>query len=400
MELGGTRQGRGGLRRYGALGSACAALAALAWTGLSGSNPPAAPKAAYATLSPELQRHPQTSVETRIVLGPGGRDVRLSGEIAEGAADRLGRLLDAHPGVERIHLTSEGGLVDEALALGAHIAARGLTTYVPDYCVSACTLAFVRGRERLLVSGGRLGFHAPYDPGPAGEVVQADSEPERRAYVAAGVEEAFAAEALRVASADLWIPEAGRLVAARVVTGIVDTRRFPDSTLDDDASPAAARAAIRRNLPLLAGFEAAPGLIDRIAGWYLEAYRAGHSEGEALDGLRRLAAGEVVRAAWGGDDAAILALGRYLRSAMQAAPAPVCVTLGLEGDLILAQAVSERTAPATSEGVDDPQSARACAETIGAYDAALSLSDVEAAGALRRLVARAIHPVREASALP
>ena len=116
--------------------------------------------------------------------------------------------------------------------------------------------------------------------------------------------------------------------------------------------------------------------------------------------LRRLAAGEVVRAAWGGDDAAILALGRYLRSAMQAAPAPVCVTLGLEGDLILAQAVSERTAPATSEGVDDPRSARACAETIGAYDAALSLSDVEAAGALRRLVARAIHPVREASALP
>lgn len=409
MRLGRARTVGNGARLRGALGLACLTLAGLACTGLSGPNLSADVKAAYATLSLDLESRFQTRApapETRIFLGPGGRDVRLSGEIAEGAADRLGRLLDAHPAVERIHLTSEGGLVDEAEAIGARIAARGLTTYVPDYCVSACTLAFVRGRERLLVTGGRLGFHAPYDPGLFGQVFQADSEAERRSYVAAGVDDAFVSEALRVASDDLWIPEAERLVAARVVTGLVDTHRFPDSTLDDDAGPAAVRAAVLRNLPLLAGFETAPGLIDRIGAWYLDAYRTGHSEGEAFDGLRRLAAEEVTRAARGADHSAIVALGRYLHGAMQAAPASVCVRLGENGDLLLAQQTFDRLAEAKADRVrpvadgHDPRQASACADLIGAYEVALSLSEAGSAQALRVLILRSIHPVREASAVP
>ncbi|MET0258716.1 MAG: hypothetical protein ABW179_09055, partial [Methylobacterium sp.] len=73
----------------------------------------------YARLSLELESRLGTDLpgaETRIVLGPGGRDVRLYGELTEGAGARLERLLTENPGAERIHLTSEGGLVDEGAA--------------------------------------------------------------------------------------------------------------------------------------------------------------------------------------------------------------------------------------------------------------------------------------------
>ena len=207
-----------------------------------------------ARVSPEIDgppplAEPRPAVE--LELGPGGRDIRLSGELTDGVAARLARLLKANPGVERIHLTSEGGLVDEGEAIGEAIAARHLVTFVPDYCVSACTLAFVRGRERLILPGSRLGFHAPYETDGFGRDVQTDSAPERAAYIAAGIAAEFVDVALGVSSDDLWIPGADKLLSAGVATALVDERRFSASALDNGAdldparqpSPAPSRTA-------------------------------------------------------------------------------------------------------------------------------------------------------------
>ena len=191
----------------------------------------------------------------------------------DGVATRVAALLAAHPDVRRIHLTSDGGLVAEGLALGRLIAERGLDTYVPDACASACTLAFVRGHARYLGAGGRLGFHAPYETGPFGRAVAVDARVERAAYRAAGLDADFTAEALAVSPDALWMPEAERLIQAGAVTEIVETDRFPDSTLDDDDGPDAARGQVLRNLPVLA--EADPSAVDRLAAWYRDGYRAG-----------------------------------------------------------------------------------------------------------------------------
>lgn len=245
----------------------------------------------YRRLSLALESSLQTREtidEARITLGPGGRDIRLAGELSEGVAARLKRLLDENPRVERIHLTSEGGLVDEGAAIGAQIAARGLVTYVPDYCVSACTLAFVRGRERLIVAEARLGFHAPYETGLFGQDVAADAAPERAAYIAAGVAPDFVDAALKVSSDDLWLPDARHLLRAGVATGIVDLRRFPDSTLDGGPDLAHARAVLLENFPQLERLERmAPQAVDAIAARYLDAYRSGLSEAEAVEEIER-----------------------------------------------------------------------------------------------------------------
>ncbi len=414
-------QGRGSGRRVAVLCLVAALLGLVAGR-------PARLGTAYAALSVELEdrlRTREPAGELRLHLGPDGRDIRLAGEIGEGAAGRLERLLAASPQVVRIHLTSEGGLVDEASAIGDLIAARHLATYVPDYCVSACTLAFARGQDRFLVTGGRLGFHAPYEQGLFGQVFQADAAAERAAYVAAGIEPGFVDEALSVASADIWVPEAPRLVRARFVTEIVETDRFPDSTLDDDASPAAARAAILRALPLLEGFARTP-VLERLAARYRDGYRAGRSEAEAVDRLRREAERAIGRALAGADDATVVAVGAYLQRAMRAGDAETCRRIGGEGNLLLAQeALDEpreaRTLLARAVGQGAGQGAGAgqaapaevrdrrpatrspglphdCPGLIEAY--ARALARPEPAPGLRALILRKARPAHEALARP
>ncbi|NEU11340.1 hypothetical protein G3T14_04265 [Methylobacterium sp. BTF04] len=417
MAIGDPRQGRRVGRRFGGL----CLLGSLALAGLAGlaAGRPGALGSAYAAVSVGLEERFHTRVpagDLRLALGPRGRDVRVAGEIGEGAAQRLKVLLDANPHVARIHLTSDGGLVDEAVGIGALIADRGLSTYVPDYCVSACTLAFARGRERFLVTGGRLGFHAPYDPGLFGQVFQADATAERAAYLAAGIEPGFVGQALAVASADLWIPDAARLLQANVVTQVVDTDRFPDSTLDDDPSPEGARAAVLRALPLLEGFATRPNVLARLAGRYRDGYFAGRSEGEALDRLRRDAAREIGRAVAGADDATILALGRYLHRAMRAGDTSACLGIGTAGNLLLAQETLNEAdegpallARAAGQGapvesgpvraeIQRSDFARDCPGLTEAYAHALSRPDP--APALRALMLRKVRPADEAFARP
>jgi hypothetical protein len=227
---------------------------------------------------------------TDIALGPRGEDVRLSGQIVEGAADRLDSLLTQHPGVKRIHLTSEGGLAYEGAKLGDVIARHRLATYVPDYCMSACTLVFVRGVERLLLRGARLGFHAPYEIGSSGDIA-VDSSGERAEYIAAGVDTAFVDAALKIASSDIWIPEPEILIHARVATASVGPDRFPDSNLDGADDEAGARETILRNFPsLLSPDTTSTAILGQAVAWYLSAYNRGESEQTVQVGLQRYAA--------------------------------------------------------------------------------------------------------------
>ena len=296
-----------------------------------------------------IQADGPVSPSASVVLGPTGRDIRLAGELQEGVAHRLAALLDAHPDVTRIHLTSEGGLADEGQAIGDVIAAHGLTTFVPDYCVSACTLAFVRGRERLALNDARIGFHAPFQEGLFGAMYRGDGQDQRAAYIAAGVAPDFVDSALKVDPAGIWYPTVPELLAAHVVTAPVSHFKLPDSSLDGDVTLASARSLLLRNFPLInVLLKHAPGGVDAIAAWYLDAYRRGGSEGENTDGLKAIVRGVVVASLLRADDATLLDLARYLDRAMTAATStPACAAIGGRLDLIVAAGqLGERDADA------------------------------------------------------
>ena len=161
-----------------------------------------------------------------------GRELEFSGGITFGAAKDFQRFLEAMPAVQIVHLNSPGGRIGEAGRIGRLISARKLSTYVVGNCLSACTTVFLSGRERLISSQGRLGFHQPDFPGLTNE--------ERRDLIAneelrlrqLGVSAAFAHKANLAPPDDMWFPSVDELIAEHVATRMVNSLDFALSSID------------------------------------------------------------------------------------------------------------------------------------------------------------------------
>jgi hypothetical protein len=89
--------------------------------------------------------------------------ISIKGEITDGDGVKFYKLVD---GIERasVILESPGGLVREALQIGAEIRMRNFATMVlPDTeCYSACGLIWVSGARRYMSQSSQIGFHAAY----------------------------------------------------------------------------------------------------------------------------------------------------------------------------------------------------------------------------------------------
>jgi hypothetical protein len=114
-----------------------------------------------------------------------------------------------------VHFESPGGQLVTAVQVAAMIQKRGLTTYVGHLCASACTVAFLGGRERWIAPGAQLGFHqARSDSGP--------SEPGnkflRLFYEKLGMPPAFVDHVMGTFPADLWLPSREELRAVHYTT--------------------------------------------------------------------------------------------------------------------------------------------------------------------------------------
>jgi hypothetical protein len=78
--------------------------------------------------------------------------------ITEGYALRAKRKIE-QSGARLIIVDSDGGLIDEAMALGTWIREQGLDTAVVHSCASACVEVFAGGRERLVRTEAQVGIH-------------------------------------------------------------------------------------------------------------------------------------------------------------------------------------------------------------------------------------------------
>lgn len=162
-------------------------------------------------------------------LLPDGRALSLVGGIRFGLARDLDRALAASPGIKTIYLTSPGGRLAAAEEAAEFITRRGLNTYVPGECSSACTRVFVAGKRRTLLNGARLGFHSANFTNPMplpGAMRWLANQVSIGEYIGAGVDRGFMERALSIAPKNVWYPSAGVLLAAHVITGVTDGLDF------------------------------------------------------------------------------------------------------------------------------------------------------------------------------
>lgn len=90
---------------------------------------------------------------------------RLEGAIAAGDAERIIPQIDAgEPSVESLILQSTGGSVGDALEIGRHLRARGITTRMlaGEICLSACPYMLAGGASRDIAPEALVGVHQHY----------------------------------------------------------------------------------------------------------------------------------------------------------------------------------------------------------------------------------------------
>lgn len=180
-----------------------------------------------------------------------GTEVSFYGGIKYGSAADLEEILNAAPEVTVLHLTSPGGRIAEALKMHDIVEEKGLKTYVPNECSSACTLVFSAGSERWLLYGARLGFHGPSMPGYwAGDQSAAAAE-WASLYEADGIAASFVSRALAVSPSTIWYPPEGELMAASVVTHFDDVGFFARSRYDMAPPISVVQDILRSEAPII-----------------------------------------------------------------------------------------------------------------------------------------------------
>lgn len=166
-----------------------------------------------------------------------GTELEIAGALSIGVSDEVERQLLTHPNVQVVHLNSIGGRIGEGHRLRDIIGERHLVTYSSKGCQSACTLAFLAGRERYLRRGVKLGFHRGHFPGV--EDIDADSwvDEDRKNWKALGIPTTFTNRALSTPNKDMWMPEEEELLAAHVVTALTRGEHFTPTYLTFENTP-------------------------------------------------------------------------------------------------------------------------------------------------------------------
>ncbi|HVX80623.1 MAG: hypothetical protein ACTHOR_14410 [Devosia sp.] len=150
----------------------------------------------------------------------------VAGGVRFGIDRDIAAVLDKTPTISTIALTSPGGRLGAAEQVALMIRERGLDTYVPQSCLSACTRIFVAGRHRTLLDGARLGFHGAAfttDVPAPGLMSWLANEVSVMQYTTDGVDRAFMQRAVSIQPAEMWFPTVKELYAAHVITAVAAT---------------------------------------------------------------------------------------------------------------------------------------------------------------------------------
>lgn len=215
----------------------------------------------------------------------GGREAEITGGFKFGLSRDAAKLFAGAPHLEVVHLNSGGGRLGEAVELAKLIRKYRLSTYTSASCASACTIAFVAGRERFLKKGATIGFHRAIFAG-----VEQTSEM-RTLLRAANVDSAFVERAMAQPSVSIWYPTLQELTAANVAMAVVDAGRFAASGLGPDPSLHDFKVVLE-HMPVFAAMKAVDEpTFDDSAELYRQGYRQGKPDSVIMDeiGIRELA---------------------------------------------------------------------------------------------------------------
>jgi GYF domain 2 len=279
-----------------------------------------------------------------------GTAAEITGGIKYGLADDFQKILRASSQIRVVHLDSIGGRIGEAEKLYRLIKDAGLATYVPAKCLSACTLAFSGGRDRVLRHGATLGFHRGSFAGKD-EQDSPELQGQRKIFTEAGYDAPFIDRALATPSANMWAPTEAVLLQSRVITAVSDGSDYALSGLPANTSVESLSTSIAESGGIYAAIKARfPKDYDEMVRAYYEAFVAGKTEAEVGALLQDRLANLISANRHLADDDVIVDLGNLIAdqlTALQKQGTATCYKYAAEGvvdDGLMPEALAKREA--------------------------------------------------------
>lgn len=151
--------------------------------------------------------------------------IKVEGAFGLGLSAEIRRQLSRYPDIQLIVLQGPGGSAYEARALHRIIASHSLTTIALDSCSSACAVAFLGGKKRIIGENARLGLHAVGQYSWDTEGV--DLGPQNRAikslFVKQGISPGFINTVFSTPPDSTWYPSFQDLQDSVFIHGFIDS---------------------------------------------------------------------------------------------------------------------------------------------------------------------------------
>ena len=175
-----------------------------------------------------LKQEPVDTETTKIVTLPGyslelirnNTFIELNGDFQPGITRDLAALLQQTPSVTAIILNSDGGRIYEGRGIAKLIQQYQLDTYSTKNCKSACTIAFVAGKIRRLLSPAQLGFHQYQLESEQGHpFIDTDAEQQKdyAFFIQQRIPTEFVEKIFTTPYSEIWFPDAEELLKAGVI---------------------------------------------------------------------------------------------------------------------------------------------------------------------------------------
>ena len=149
----------------------------------------------------------------------------LRGKFSYEISKDFEQVLDENPQVKTVSFFSQGGSDHEARKISLIIKERELNTYVPEYCVSACTSAFIGGKKRQMSSKALLGFHQGKSALNNNKFSEEEAKDNLydtiKFYKQNGIDKEFVKRFHRIPVEEMWYPRDEELLKQGIVTEVL-----------------------------------------------------------------------------------------------------------------------------------------------------------------------------------
>lgn len=154
------------------------------------------------------------------------KEMLVTGGIGTNSAKEFQKVANANPKLSIIHLNNEGGLIQEAYEIYKFIQKKGYNTYTSTQCISACTIMYLGGKERLISKKGKLGFHSASVGDLDGGDYAFINDEIRGIYQESGISGTLISKALSTNANDILYPTHEELIASNAVDFVVDPDNY------------------------------------------------------------------------------------------------------------------------------------------------------------------------------